>query len=416
MKRLSTVVLISTALLLQACGGSSGDSFPGNSMANSGQDATSVEVTEVASSDISRQYRSYGTIESQEMVEVTPQVSNRITQIHADLGDTVSQGQVLAEIYEVPFRDAYQQAQSQVEQNRSAYRRDSLQFVRQRQLFEQDLISSTEFENARATFQSSKAALQSAVASMTQSRENLQNTDITSPVRGVVVTRNVSEGDLAGTGTVAYEVATLTGYEASIYLPVEEWQNVQIGHPVNVRVSNRQEIAGQGRVTRKSPRIDPTTGLGEVIISLNQAGPGIYPGVLVRSEINVETHEGAVVIPRSALVENVQTLIEPESNTIQLERTYSVFVTEGDSLARRSELELGIEQGDHVEVLSGLQPGDRIVVTGQQSLEDGARISIAGQQPSPGSPASEGERSIETVTADSAEAGAASGSAGGNRP
>lgn len=389
--------------MLQACGGSSGSNAPGNPAGGSGQDAdaTSVEVTTVTRSDISLQYRSYSTIKAQEMVEVTPQVSNRITRVHAHLGDTVRQGEVLAEIYDVPFRDSYQQAQAQVEQNRSAYRRDSLQFVRQRQLFEQDLISSTEFENARATFESSKAALESAVASMTQSRENLQNTDITSPVRGVVVTRNISEGDLAGTGTIAYELATLTGYESRLYLPVEEWKRVQIGHPVNVRISNRRDIAGQGTVTRKSPRIDPATGLGEVVISLNQAGPDIYPGVLVRSEINVETHEGAVVIPRSALVENVQTLIEPESNTIQLERTYSVFVTQGDSVARQSVLELGIEQGDRVEVLSGLEAGDNIVVTGQQGLEDGARISVAGRL---GPSGSGGGRQIDTVSADTAAA------------
>lgn len=391
-------VLILTALLLQACGGAGGN-FPMNPGGSGEADATSVEVTTVARSDISEQYRSYGNIEAQELVEVTPQVSNRITAIHADLGDTVQQGEVLAEIYEVPFRDAYQQAVSQVQQNRTAYERDSLQFVRQRRLYEQDLISSTEFENARATFESSKAALQSAVASMTQSRENLNNTDITSPVYGVVVSRSISEGDLAGTGSAVYEIATLTGYESSVYLPVEEWKNVRVGHPVDIRVSNSRETAGRGRVTRKSPRLDPTTGLGEVVVSLNDAGPDIHQGVLVETVINVETHEDAVVIPRSALVENVRTLIEPESNTIQLERTHSVFVANSDSTAQRRQLELGIEQGDRVEVLSGLRPGDRIVVTGQQSLEDGTPISIAGQREA--SPA--GEIPIETGDAGGGE-------------
>lgn len=410
MIRKQLLVLSLSALILQACGGNSG-SFSMNPAGSQNSQSTSVEVTTVASSNISEQYRSYGNIEAQEMVEVTPQVSNRITAIHADLGDTVEQGEVLAEIYEAPYRDAYQQAVSQVSQNRTAYERDSLQFNRQQSLYEQDLISSTEFENAKATFESSKAALESAIASMTQSREDLNNTDITSPVYGVVVSRNISEGDVAGTGTAVYEIATLTGYEASVYLPVNEWKNVQIGQPVDVRVSNQEGIAGQGRVTRKSPRLDPTTGLGEVVFSLNDAGPDIHQGVLVESIINVETHENAVVIPRSALVENVQTLIEPESNTIQLERSYSVFVANSDTVAQRRELELGIEQGDRVEVLSGLQPGDRIVVTGQQSLEDGTPISIAGEQ---GIGATD-EIPIETG-ADNGEAGSpadTSGNSGG---
>jgi Fe2+ transport system protein FeoA len=77
------------------------------------------------------------------------------------------------------------------------------------------------------------------------------------------------------------------------------------------------------------------------------------------------------------MVEKVETVIEPESNTIQLERTYSVFVSNGDSVAELRRLELGIEQGDKIEVISGLRSGDKIVVTGQQSLQDGGKIRVA---------------------------------------
>jgi Fe2+ transport system protein FeoA len=77
------------------------------------------------------------------------------------------------------------------------------------------------------------------------------------------------------------------------------------------------------------------------------------------------------------MVEKVETIVEPESNTIQLQRTYSVFVSQGDSVARLRTLELGIEQGDRIEVLSGLNPGDKIIITGQQSLQDRGSIRVA---------------------------------------
>ena len=93
--------------------------------------------------------------------------------------------------------------------------------------------------------------------------------------------------------------------------------------------------------------------------------------------INIQTKDNAIVIPRSALVEVVETVVNPESNTIELERSYSVFVSKGDSVAERRTLELGIEQGDRIEVLSGLQQGDHIIITGQQGLEDNGRISVA---------------------------------------
>nr|WP_286670548.1 efflux RND transporter periplasmic adaptor subunit [Fodinibius salsisoli] len=340
----------------------------------------SVETIVASTSDISEQIKSFGNIRAAEIVNVTPQVSNRVTAIYADLGDTVRQGEVMAKIYDVPFRDQYQQAKSQLEQSKSAYVRDSLQYYRQQTLHEKELISSTEFDDARATFQNSKAQLEASRANLTQSREDLKNTEITSPVYGVVLTRNISTGDLASTGQVAYEVGNLTGYQARVYLPLEEWRKIEIGQPVSFRVSNQQDITGEGRVTQISPRIDPTTGLGEVVISLTDRGTSIYQGVLVQSIINVETHQDAVTIPRSALVENVQTLIEPESNTIQLERSYSAFVVQNDSLALRRELTLGIEQGNEIEILEGIGAGDEVVITGQNSLNDSSKVRVAGQE------------------------------------
>lgn len=379
MKYTPLTILLGSLILLQACGGNSeSQPFQRN---QGGQQATSVETITVNRQDISKQIRSFGNIKAQDIVQVTPQVTNRITQIYADLGDTVEQGERLAKIYDVPFEDQYQQALATLEQSRAAYRRDSLQFERQKKLYERDLISSTEFDNARATFQNSKAQLQSSTANLTQSKENLENTVIRSPVFGVVLNRSVAEGDLASTGQVAFEIANLTGYETRVYLPLEEWRAVDVGQPVTFRVSNQRETSAKGRVSRISPRLDPTTGLGEVVITLTELGGSIYQGVLVESVINVETHEQAVVVPRSALVENVQTLIEPESNTIQLSRTYSVFVVQDDSLALKRDLQLGIEQGDRVEITNGLQAGDKIVVTGQNSLEDSSKVRIATGSP-----------------------------------
>lgn len=369
------LLVIFSFLFLQACGGNSGQG-PGF-QGPQGPQATSVETIETTQQSISRQIRSFGTVQAQDVVQVTPQVSNRITRIYADLGDTVSQGEPLAKIYDSTFQEQVQQAQAQLEQSRAAFQRDSAQFARQKQLYERDLISKAELDNAEATFQNSKAQMQTARATLTQNQESLDNTVIRSPVYGVVLTRNVAQGDLASSGQVAFEVGNLTGYETHVYLPLEEWRRVKVGQKVHFRLSNRNESSATGRVARISPRLDPTTGLGEVVIAFTDKGDSIYQGVLVESIINVETHANAVVIPRSALVENVQTLIEPESNTIQIERTYSAFVVQDDTLALKRDLTLGIEQGDQIEVLSGLQAGDEIVVTGQTSLEDSTRVRVA---------------------------------------
>ena len=395
MKHLQYLSLLLTLFfILQACGGSPQrtNGMPGQE--NQENPGTSVETITAKSSDISQQIKSFGNIRAQEIVEVTPQVSNRVTKIYADLGDSVQQGDVLAKIYDAPYRDQFEQAKATLEQSRNSYVRDSLQFQRQKELYSQDLISASEFDDAKATFQNSKSQLQSSKASLTESRENLNNTKITAPVDGVVLSRNISQGDVASTGQVAYEIANTIGYQARVYLPLEEWRSVEIGQQVDFRVSNQPDISGSGRVTQISPRLNPTTGLGEVVISLTDDGRSIYQGVLVEAIINVETRNNTVVIPRAALVENVQTLIEPESNSIQLERSYSAFIVKDDTMAVQNKLKLGIEQGDQVEILQGVRPGDEVVITGQNSLSDSTKVRVAGQSDFQESP----EVPIETTT------------------
>ena len=391
-------------MLIAACGnGSSGQGGPGGfGQGQQGGQATSVEAIPVTTGSISDQVRSFGTIRAQDIVNVNPQVSNRITEIHVDLGDTVDQGQVMAKIYDVPFRDAYEQAQAQLRQSRSAFQRDSTMFVRQQQLYESDAISLSEFDDARATYESSRAQHEAAQAALTQSRENLANTEIRSPVYGVVLNRMISEGDLATTGNVAFEVANLVGYETRLHLPMQDWDAVTVGLPVEMRLSNRDGVAARGNVTRISPQLSPNTGLGEVVVSLTELTPSVRQGVLVDSRITLVTHENTIVIPRSALIEQVETYIEPETNTVELRRNYSVFVAQGDTIAVQREVELGLEQGERIEILSGIEAGELLIITGHRSLSDESRIRIAGQ-----------DRSEERSIGDGTGSGPASGRPGG---
>ena len=372
-------------LLITGCGksetgGQQNNARPAGGWASGGfggARTTSVETSVVTLNPIAEQVKSYGSVKSQNVVEILPQVSNRITKIYVDLGDSVRQGQLLAKIFDATIRDQLNQAISQVGQSKIAVSRDSSQFERQKLLAERELISESEYEIALATYQNSIAQYETANASLTQAQENFNNTEVRSPVPGVVTARNLEEGDLATTGQSLFEIAGTTGYESRIYLPVQDWRAVKIGQQVNLRATNDKESSAQGIVSRKSPQLDPTTGLGEVVITLTSIGNSIYPGVLTESVIDIVNKPRAVVVSRSALVEKVETVIEPESNTIQLERTFSVFVSKGDSVAELRTLTLGIEQGDRIEVLAGLRIGESIIVTGQQSLEDGGTIRVA---------------------------------------
>jgi RND family efflux transporter MFP subunit len=375
-----SALLLSSIFILSSCGGEESTQQSRSGFGGFGGfgQATSVEVTPVQTGTISDQVRSFGTIRAQDVVQVTPQVSNRVTRILVDLGDEVSRGQVMAIIHDVPFRDAVEQAEAQIRQSRAAFERDSTQLDRQRQLFERNLISQSEFDEFRTSYLNSRAQYESSLASLTQSRENLENTRIKSPVNGVVLNRMIAEGDVATTGQAIFEVANMIGFEIRVFLPVQDWSLVQIGQTVSMRLSSRGSDIAEGIVSRKSPQLNPTTGLGEVVITLTEASSSVYQGALVQASINLQTKENVVVIPRSAMVEKVDTYIEPETGTIELDRSFSAFINQGDSIAVRRELVLGIEQGDRIEVLEGLNPGDGLIITGQRSLENGSRIRVSG--------------------------------------
>lgn len=375
------------SMILMGCGGSDSESssnsgrpqggWASGGFGGSGARVTSVETNPVTLSAIAEQVRSFGTIKAQDVIAITPQVSNRITRLYVDLGDTVRQGQMLAKIYDATFRDQLNQAIAQVDQSKIALSRDSSQFARQEQLLEKDLISDSEYDIAFATYRNSLAQFESAKASLTQAQENFNFTEVRSPVRGVIISRTGEEGDIASAGQALFEIANLVGYETRIYLPVQDWRAVKIGQPVKLRVSNEANATANGVVSRKSPQLDATTGLGEVVITLTEIGESIYPGVLTENVIDIVNKPRAIVIPRSAMVEKVETVIEPESNTIQLDRSYSVFVSVGDTSAELRRLELGIEQGDKIEVVSGLRVGESIITTGQQGLQDRSAIRVA---------------------------------------
>ncbi len=343
------------------------------------QRATSVETIDITPSSISQIVRSYGNIRTQDNVRVSPQISERVVELYADLGDTVRTGQPLAKLRDTNFRDQVLRDEAQVEQARIALRRDSTEFARAERLYERELISDADLDNARVSLLSSQTNLRSARASLTQSRENLLFTTITSPIDGVITRRNISTGDLASSGSVAFEISNLVGYEMRVFLPLADRRLIRNGQSATIRMSGERQHSATGVVSRISPELDPVTGLAEVVISLVDIDGDILPGSLAEAAVTVRTNEDAIVIPRSAMVENVQTVLDPESNSIRIDRTFNVFVARGDTIAELRPLETGLQQGDRIEVLGGVSRGERIIVTGQGGLEDGSRIRVTGR-------------------------------------
>lgn len=382
MRRNSSLVLL---LILSACGNNNSSENPWSRFGGGrGGRATPVETVTVKSTTLFDQVNAFGNVRTADVVNVTPQLNEVVEQLFVEIGDTVRAGETLATLRKAALIDQLERDKAQLEQAKIALRRDSLSFRRAEKLFEQNLGSEADLQVAQAAYETSQFQLKSAMAAIATSTENLRRTKIIAPVDGVITTRNIAKGSLASSGQAAFELATLSGYEIRVFLPLQDWRKAKMGQQVRLRYNPDDPFVAQGYVSRVNPRLDPQTGLGEVVVVINEGTENVYPGVLCQAIVNVNKIDNTIAIPRAALLENVQTILNPESNTIQLERTYSVFTVIDDTLAIRRTVKTGLIQGDMIQILEGIQPGDQIITTGQSSLEDSAKVRIPGKGGRPG--------------------------------
>jgi RND family efflux transporter MFP subunit len=264
-----------------------------------------------------------------------------------DRGDRVRKGQLLAVVRPSDLPD-------QMEAARVGFELAKANRDRAEKLAPSGVVSQQELQNAQTAFAAAQANLQ-AVAT------RLGETQIHSPLDGVVSMRRLDPGVLvgpnAGTGTI---LQVQRNDVLRVFLPVNEGDAaaVRLGQEAAVEFD---ALAGKrygGRVVRLSPAFDPVTRTMEAEVHL--ANPGeLRPGMYGRGVLVTEVRKDAVVVPVGAV-------------QISDGRTW-VYVVQGDKV-RRVEVRVGVDGGDWLEVSQGLSKGDEVVTAGTDVLSDGSAI------------------------------------------
>lgn len=206
---------------------------------------------------------------------------------------------------------------------------------------------------AKAQAQAAKAHYQSAAAQLGYS-------EVRSPMTGVVADRPLYVGEMASSGTALFTIVDISKVVARASVPVQEAAAMQAGQPA--------AIAGpgatlHGKVTVVSPAVDPSTTTVEVWAEAPNPGEHVKPGETARVSVNVGSDLHAVVVPVTAL------LASDEGGDM-------VMIAGPDGRAHESKVKTGIRSGDEVQIVSGVKPGDRVIVEGALGLPDGAPIKI----------------------------------------
>lgn len=323
-----------------------------------------VSVREVATGTVEDRIVTTGTLRALETISLRAETSGILrggrggAGLRLFEGDRVKAGQVLAEITGEDVRLAARTDATR--QRHDAARRD---YESKRRLFEEGLISELDIRLAETALADAK--LERERSELTESRSKL-----VTPISGVILrlARDeqglpLADGQLVAEGALLAQVAPTGNLVADVDLIGPDVSRVRPGMPARVRHHAWEGRSFEGRVQRLAPALDPQTRTLRAEVSVDNSEGLLLPGMFVEVGIIAERREEVPVVPRDAVTERGGAKV--------------VFMLDGQKVSRR-EVVLGLGDDDVVEVRQGLEPGQRIVVRGLETLTDGTRVRVSG--------------------------------------
>lgn len=300
-------------------------------------------------------------VKSRHSAAINPQVEGQVTRIFVKSGDRVTAGTALLQIDPLKQEATVnsQEASRAAQEANLRYAKVSLE--RAQKLSAAGVISKQELDNAQSNFDAALAQVKALDEQVKQQKVELHYYSVTSPMDGIVGDIPVHVGDRVTVSTLLTNIDEPGGLEAYIYVPAERARNLKVGLPVRL-LDNENRVGIDTQISFVSPQVDTDTQtvLAKAAFSNPQAKFRIAQQV--SAQITWGTHEGPV-IPVLAV------------QRINGQFFAFVAVNEGKgTVARQKPLKLGDTIGNDFAVLDGLKPGDHIIVSGTQFLQDGAAI------------------------------------------
>jgi membrane fusion protein, multidrug efflux system len=380
--------------------GAPGGGRGGPGGAGGGRGATTVGFAVAQAMDIPVNLDALGTVTPQATVRVRPQVSGVLTQVLFKEGQTVKAGQLLATIDPRSFENALQQAIGQRMKDEAQLAAARVTLARYETLLKQDSIARQDVDTQRATVNQLEATIVADKAAEATARLNVSWTRITSPIDGRVGLRNVDLGNQVSTSdTNGIAVITkMTPIDVQFAIPQDNaaWLQHNGGGFMEVRAYDRTKttLLDTGVFASLDNQIDTTTGTVRAKARFNNARLQLFPSQFVNVQLQVRTIQNAVVVPVAAV---------RQSGSGEF-----VFVLQQDHTVKQRPVVRGQQVDDRVQIVSGLQLGERVITEGADRLRDGARVMLPGDSPQAGGPGGGGGRRRN--------AGAPGGAAPGAQP
>ena len=328
--------------------------------------AAPVKVFKATRQRISEKLFYTGLIEAWNKINITPDVGGKIAKIYVEEGDRVQKDQLLAELDTRAIRLQLEQAKAGLAVAEANYRDAQRNMQRMERLKTENAVSEQQYEQLKLAFDAADAQLQQARAALNLANHNLDVSIMKAPFSGVIASKNAEVGDvinpLMGGFSPSSGVLTLMDFsrvKIEIEVSSQDIPRIKKGMAALMRVDAFPDRIFPGRVSVVNLTADPMTRKFGVQITANNPGLMLRPNTFGEVTLEISTHEDALVIPQIAVLENKY-----------------VFVVQDDNTVARKEISLGLQNTDRVEVLSGIEEEDLVVVEGNYGLEEGSKIEV----------------------------------------
>ena len=340
------------------------------------QAAVPVTVSVVVRQEFQDKISAVGTLKARETGLLSPKVAGNVEAVLVDIGEKIQTDQVVIRIDRTNFELTVKQAsaalataKSAVSQARVQFEHAEKEYRRASNLLDEKVIPQGRFDTAEAGHKAARQGLAAAKAQRNQAEvalqtamQHLKDTQIRSPISGVVVERNVEVGQSVAPGAPLLRILDQSTLKADIDLPESDFARIAAGTPAVIQVDAFQGQQFSGKVVLVNPMVDRKTRTFRVRIESPNPTAKLVDGMFVRVQLSA-AQRTVLAVERDAL------------NRLPGSGTFYVFVVDGDKAVKRT-VKTGVVGDRYAEILEGLSEGEKVVTSGAGRLRSGVRVDI----------------------------------------
>ncbi len=304
-----------------------------------------------------------GTLQPEEQANVRVEVAGTVLQTYAEAGQHVTRGETLARIDDATLQEAVLSAQAATTTAQSTVDLDKKQVDRNTALLKAGAIADRDLEMSQNQLSAAQAQLANAQSLLANAKKQLSKATIVAPFSGIVSARQVSAGDVLQPGGALYVIVNPATMRLEASVPADQLSSIRIGVPVDFTVNGYPNRAFTGHITAINPVADPATRQVRIIVSLPNENGALVGGLFADGHVASEVRS-APVVPIAAVDERG---LKP----------YVVQIRNG--LVTKTEVELGIRDAatETVEIKSGVQPGDTILLGAARGISEKTPVKVS---------------------------------------